>query len=58
MNPKTKTNKPHKDGETDLTFGDLEFEEVLADLLKIKPVDNAELKKNATKKKSKPKTKK
>ncbi len=44
--------------EANLDFKDLEFEEVLADLLQIKPVENSDLKKAAPKKKSKPKTKK
>jgi hypothetical protein len=43
--------------EKDLNFKGLEFEEVLADLLKIKPVENSNLKKDAPKKKSKLKTK-
>ncbi len=55
VKPKEKQEKSEK--ESDLTFGDLEFEEVLADLLKIKPVENTDLKKDAPKKKSKPKTK-
>lgn len=52
--PKT-TNK----NESNLDFKGLEFEEVLADLLQIKPIENADLKKDEPKKKkSKPKTKK
>lgn len=46
------------DKEADLDFNGLEFEDVLADLLKIKPVENADLKKDAPKKKSKSKTEK
>ncbi|MGI8556515.1 MAG: hypothetical protein ACR2LT_09205 [Pyrinomonadaceae bacterium] len=42
----------------ELDFKGLEFEEVLADLLQIKPVENEDLKKDVPKKKSKPKTKK
>ncbi|HMS43098.1 MAG TPA: hypothetical protein PKE69_22915 [Pyrinomonadaceae bacterium] len=61
MNPNTKLNRPYKDGETKETginFGNLELDEVLEDLLQIKPTKNGELKKDAPKKKSKPKTKK
>ncbi len=50
--------KRKKEKESDIDFKGLEFEEVLADLLKIKPVENSDLKKDAPKKKSKPKTKK
>lgn len=54
--------KPEKasEKESELSFGNLEFEEVLGDLLQIKPVENVELKKDVLKpkKKSKPKTKK
>lgn len=42
--------------ESDIDFKGLEFEDVLADLLQIKPVENEDLKKDAPKKKSKPKT--
>ncbi|MDQ3634824.1 MAG: hypothetical protein M3405_10010 [Acidobacteriota bacterium] len=37
--------------ETDLDFKGLEFEEVLEDLLKIKPVENEDLKEKPKKKK-------
>lgn len=47
-----------KQKEKDLDFKGLEFEEVLEDLLQIKPAKNEDLKKDAPKKKSKPKTKK
>jgi len=53
--PKEKQVKPK---ETDLSFSGLAFEEVLADLMQIKPVDNAELKKDTPKQKKKPTTKK
>lgn len=39
--------------ETDLDFKDLQFEEVLEDLLKIKPVENEDLKEKTKKKKKK-----
>lgn len=58
MTVKEKSGNPSKRGEADLNFGTLEFEEVLEDLLKIKPVENSDLKKAAPKKKRKPKTKK
>jgi hypothetical protein len=51
--PKTESEK-----ESNLDFKGLEFEEVLEDLLKIKPVENEDLKKDARKKKSKSKTEK
>ena len=50
--------KKEKEKETDLDFKGMPFEEILEDLLKIKPVENADLKIVAPKKKSKPKTKK
>ena len=50
--------KQAKTKEIDLSFGNLEFEEVLGDLMQIKPVDNAELKKDAPPQKKKPTTKK
>jgi hypothetical protein len=40
-----------------VSFAGLEFEEVLKDLLKIKPVENEDLKKNAPKKKRDTKSK-
>ncbi len=58
MENKSKQSK-QKSKQDDLDFKSLEFEEVLADLLQIKPVENEDLKKDAPKKKkSKPKTKK
>ena len=53
-----KANQKEKIKESDLNFKGLEFEEVLADLLQIKPVENEDLKKEVPKKKSKLKTKK
>jgi hypothetical protein len=47
--------KPKTESEKE---SNLEFEEVLEDLLKIKPVENEDLKKDARKKKSKSKTEK
>ena len=46
MGKKEKTEK-----ESELDFKGLEFEEVLADLLQIKPVENSDLKKDESKKK-------
>lgn len=59
MRRQTKTDKDINTSPTaneNLSFGQLEFEEVLEDLLKIKPIDNKTL--FSKKKKSKPKTKK
>jgi hypothetical protein len=41
-----------------LILAPLDFETALENMLQIKPIENAELKKNAPKKKSKPKAKK
>lgn len=46
-----------KEKEKPVSLAPLDFEESLADLLQVKPIDNTKLKKVAPKKKSKPKTK-
>lgn len=48
---------PKNKGES-ISLAPLEFEDALSALLQIKPVNNAELKKDVPKKKSKPKTEK
>jgi len=42
----------------EVSLNPLTFEDALSALLEVKPVDNADLKKTAPKKKNKPKTKK
>lgn len=57
MKSKTQSSTPEKKDR--ISLAPLEFEEVLADLLQIKPVENEDLKKDTPKrKKSKLKTKK
>lgn len=56
METKDLKNKQEKD--STLNFGDLEFEEVLTDLLKIKSVENTDLKKKTPKKEKTPTSKK
>lgn len=59
MNTKEKDTKVKNKESCDLSFGSLEFDEVLEGLLQIKPIENEDLKKDVPKKKkSKPKTKK
>jgi hypothetical protein len=51
MESKEKKNKSTKNNDKEISLAPLEFEDVLSALLEIKPVDNAELRKDVPKQK-------